>query len=136
MDRINRPLLVLAASLALSAAAPARAEKVDYDKLFHWEARAEPAEVAPGGRGEIVVTLSVAPDHHVYGDKTEVVPTPAPGLRWDPVLRPAGAVKPDPLTGKDRELLVGTAAFRLPYAVEADAPPGKRRLALEASYQG
>lgn len=129
-------LALLAACLALSAAAPARAEKVDYDKLFRWEARAEPAEVAPGGRGEIVVTLTVAPDHHVYGDKTEVAAAPAPGLRWAPALRPAGKVKPDPLTGKDRELLVGAASFRLPYAVEADAEPGKRALSFEASYQG
>jgi len=127
------------ASLVGAAGAQEAAEEVaDPETLFRWAGEVAPETVAPGGRGEARLVLSVAKDHLVYRERTSVTFEAPAGVQVGEVVFPASRRKHDPITGEEVEAFTGapTFTFTAPVTVAPEAQAGAVRLTATVRYQG
>jgi len=97
--------------------------------------RAEGTTLAPGGKGNVTLTLVVPPAFHVYRDMMEVKVTDQGGLTLGAPSFPPGEQKPDPLNpGSTREQFEADVIVEVP--VTAPAKEGSYTAAFTFRYQG
>lgn len=110
-----------------------------------WKVQDAPAKpVKAGARFPVKLTAQIQPGWHMYGLKP-VAEGPIPTRIWVAEGQPAqlaGAVQgTEPETMQDAsfnmevELYEGEASFTVPLRLTAAAPPGPRKIAVNASYQ-
>lgn len=120
----------------ISFVAPAFAQFVDMDSLFSWSVNLDRETIAPGEKGEIEFTLTVAANHIVYEQMTSVSVESAPGLQTEAPIQPESHTKIDPIDGKEKKVYTDTVKFRLPFAIAKDASAGDMQLTAIAKFQG
>jgi DsbC/DsbD-like thiol-disulfide interchange protein len=109
-----------------------------------WTVQAAPAKpVKAGARFTVKLAAKIQDGWHMYGLKP-VADGPIPTRIWMAEDQPARLAAPveaappetieDPSFGMEVELYEGEAEFTLPLRMSA-APPGARRIAINASYQ-
>lgn len=131
---MRRPLFRLFIPCLLLVAATAFAAPLE--QPFSWQARVEPATVAPGGGGALLFSLTAEPDHFAYGDMTGVALTDAGPVVAGEVVPPKGEWKDDPFGDERREIFTGTVTYRIPFTVPADVKPGTYTLTAQVRHQG
>ncbi len=102
---------------------------------FRLTTRAIPESLAPGAEGRIEVTISMAPGHYLYAERSGVTAGEVDGLTVGPEIRPEGEPKDDPHLGTVT-IYRESVTFRLPVTVAAEAAPGKRSVPLTVRFQG
>ncbi len=95
------------------------------------------ATLAPGGHGNIGVSLAILPGYHVYTDMVEVKTVSAADLVVSAPQYPAGDTVPDPASpGQMRQAYEGVALVKLPVALPASAQAGSSHsVSLHVRYQ-
>ena len=131
------------AGLSLLALSPAQAQ-FGAPKVATVTARATPASVAPGGKGVLLVTITVGAKYHINAHKpnepmyipTLFVSQKTPGIIYGAAQFPAP--KAMKLTYAPKPLLVytGRTLISVPFTVAKTAKPGKMTLAGAVSFQG
>lgn len=138
MNRIQqcaRILFVLAA-LAL----PAMAQVLNPVAV---EAKLEPAQVKPGGKAKVLITLKLEPSWHVY---SLTQPPPPRGMRVavdesGPFKADGAPQQPKPKIAFDPNFEIDTQTFEgavtitQPVKLAADAPAGAQKLTVNFTYQ-
>lgn len=118
---------VVPAVAALSvAAAPAFAQRIVEKSVAKSSAVVTPAQVAPGGKATLVLTLQMKPRWHLYdpnpGDKfltpTTFAPASAAGVGYGKPAFPA------PITFNKARVHEGTVVIKIPLTVAKTAKPG------------
>lgn len=129
--------------LTLLVLAPAHAQ-FGPSKVAAVTAAAKPAVVARGGKGVLLVTVSVGPQYHINAHKPNdpaYIPTvwsgqSSSGITFGPAKYPAP--KPMKLSYANKLLLVytGRVVIAVPFTVAKTAKPGKTALAGMVAFQG
>ena len=130
-------------ALGLLALAPAQAQ-LGGPKVATVTAAAKPATIARGGKGVLLVTVTVRPQYHINAHKpndsayiaTDFSGQAAPGVTFGMARYPMP--KPMKLSYSPKPLLVyvGKAVISVPYTVAKTAKPGKMALTGTVSFQG
>jgi hypothetical protein len=139
----------VAVLLGALAAAPCREARAETEGRITLSVRVEPADLAPGGKGTVVVTGELA-DLVVFADGEPALrwrSVPAPGVTWGtpetPVAyaaKPAGVEMTAPAQRKDETeeptlVWEGRFELRVPVELARDAAPATA-LAMSFAYTG
>ena len=143
MQTLKPLALGLPAAITLLFAIGANAQ-YGAPKVATVTAVSEPAAVAPGGKGVLLVTMNVKPGFHVNANKpndpayiaTVFSGRSGHGITYGtahyPTARPVKvSYSPTPLL-----VYVGRAVIAVPYTVAKTAKPGKAALAGSVAFQG
>ncbi len=125
---LTAALLLLAALLGSLAGAraaragepPPKRKRID----LTCTGEAVPAQVAPGGRGELVLRATLRDHVHVYADDTfVVVPTPREGVTYGTPVLSSSSPWTDPTAPNEPPIQVwfGSIEVRLPFTLASDA---------------
>lgn len=129
-------------SVAAVSAATAQAPPAS-DPLVRIAAASTPAVLAPGGKGVLVLTVTIKPGFHINtaapGDPSVIPATletkAANGITPGKPQFPAGRLLVTAAAPKPIRVYENKAVIRLPFTVAANAKPGKRTLAGVLHYQ-
>ena len=142
MNNIVKTLALL--GLAGVASAQAAHAQFGGPKVATVTATAKPVAVAPGGRGVLVVTVTVGPQYHINAHvpndpayiATVFAGQKAPGITYGTPVYPSP--HPMKLSYAAKPLLVytGRAVIAVPFTVAKTAKPGKATLSGALSFQG
>ena len=137
MKKISIYLITVITSLS----AVTFAAQPDLDALFSLSVNPSALEVEQGSSTVIDVTLTVAPEHFVYQERTSVsVETPEetgiPGVEVGSTFAPEPELKKDPFDGEMKPIYKGTVNFRVPLSVSGNAESGTREIPVVVRYQG
>jgi len=113
-------------------------------KVATASAAARPAAVVRGGKGVLVITLSVKPAYHVNANKpndpayipTVFTPVPMPGVIFGPVHYPAAKLVKVSYSPKPLLVYTGQAVITVPFTVAKAASPGPKTLTGSVAFQG
>jgi thiol:disulfide interchange protein len=103
----------------------------------------EPAQIKPGGKAKVLITLKLDPGWHVYA-MTQKPPPRAVKIVLDesgPFKADGAPQQPKPQTafdpnfGINTQTFEGEVTFTLPIKVAADAPAGAQKLLVNFTYQ-
>ncbi len=126
------------ASLTLSA----QAQSPGKMNVAAVSASVTPTHVGRGGKGVLVVTLSVAPQFHVNAHKTsdpdliatDFAPSAPAGVKFGAARYPAPHMLS--LDGKPSPVYVGRTTISIPFTVAKTAKAGAAKLGGQLTYQG
>ena len=107
-------------------------------------ATAKPASVAPGGRGVLMVTVTVGPQYHINAHvpndpayiATVFAGQKTPGITFGPAVYPMPRAMKLSYAPKPLLVYIGKVVVAVPYTVAKTAKPGKTALAGALSFQG
>lgn len=130
-------------ALPFLALTPAHAQ-LGGPKVAAVTAAATPASVAPGGKGVLLVTVSVGPQYHINAHRpndpayiaTVFTGQPVPGITFAPPRYPAPRAMKLSYATKPLLVYTGKAVISVPFTVARSAKPGKTALAGAVSFQG
>jgi len=131
--------------MAVLALAPAQAQaQFGGPKVATVTAVAKPSTVARGGKGVLLVTVSVGPQYHINANKPNdpaYIPTAfsgqaAPGIIFGAAKYPAARSVKVSYSPKPLLVYTGKAVIAVPYMVTKSAKLGKMALAGTVSFQG
>lgn len=140
MSRILTPLVLV--GFAGLVVCPAPAQSPGRMRAATVAASASPGHVMRGGKGVLIVTLSVATQFHVNAHKTAdpdliattFTPTPMAGVQYGLARYPAPRMMT--LDGKPTPVYTGRAIITVPFTVARSAPAGRLRIGGQLTYQG
>jgi thiol:disulfide interchange protein len=121
-------------------AAPAWAQGLNPVSI---SAKLEPAQVKPGGKAKVLITLKLEPSWHVYA-LTQPPPPRAMKIALDesgpfkadgPPQQPKPQTAFDPNFEIDTQTFEGSVTLTLPVKLAADAPAGAQQLTVNFTYQ-
>jgi len=113
-------------------------------KVATASASSRPATVVRGGKGVLVITLSVKPAYHVNANKpndpayipTVFTPAPMSGVIFGPVHYPAAKLVKVSYSTKPLLVYTGQVMMTIPYTVSKSAGPGPKMLTGSVAFQG
>jgi hypothetical protein len=135
--------LVLAALPVAALTSPAAAQ-FGGPKVATVSASARPTAVARGGRGVLLITVSVGPQYHLNAhapNDAAYIPTvfvgqATPGLTFGAAHYPAPRAMKLSYAPKPLLVYVGRVVIAVPFTVAKTARPGRLPLAGTLSFQG
>ena len=140
MNKILLPLLA-AASLFMPEAAHAQ---LGASKVATAHAVVKPAAISRGGKGILIVTLSVGPKYHVNARKpndpayipTTFTPQPVPGIKFGNTRYPAPKLMKVSYSPKPLLVYTGQVVITVPFTVTNAVHPGFLPLSGVVDFQG
>lgn len=135
--------LALAALPAAALLSPASAQ-FGGPKVATVTASARPLAVARGGRGVLLVTVSVGPRFHINAHRpndpayiaTVFSGRPTPGVTFGPALYPTPRAMKLSYAPKPLLVYTGKSVIAVPFTVSKTARPGRLPLTGALSFQG
>lgn len=140
---MNKIFLPLALAAAFSAPCAAQAQ-FGASKVATAHASVRPAAVPRGGKGVMLVTLSVGSKYHVNAHKpndpayipTIFTPQPVPGIVYETVRYPAPKLMKLSYSPKPLLVYTGQVTVSVPFTVTPAAKSGRIALSGTVSFQG
>ena len=145
---MNKPILnklILPLSLAASLLAPLTAQaQFGASKVATAHASVRPTAVPRGGKGVMIVTLSVGVKYHVNANKpndpayiaTIFTPQSVPGIQFGAARYPAPKLMKLSYSPKPLLVYTGLVTVSVPFTVTSAAKPGKLPLSGMVNFQG
>ena len=142
-------ILPLLAAASIFAAAPLllpfpAAAQTGAAKVAAAHASVKPTAIARGGKGLLVVTLSVGPQYHVNARKpndpayipTTFTPQPLPGIKFGLAHYPAPKLMKLSYSPKPLLVYTGLVIITVPFTVTDAVKPGSLPLSGVVDFQG
>ena len=92
--------------------------------------------VSTGDLIPVTVSISIAPNHHIYKDQIKVESGVPAQFTIASLALPAGKIKLDPFLEKEVELYEGQLQAKLFLQASKDIPGGQHNIKLKVHYQG
>lgn len=140
---MNKPLLPLALTAFLFVPLTAQAQ-FGASKVATAHASVRPAAIPRGGKGVMIVTLSVGAKYHVNANKpndpayipTVFTPQPVPGIQFGTARYPAPKLMKLSYSPKPLLVYTGLVTVSVPFTVTSAAKPGRVPLSGTVNFQG
>lgn len=140
---MNKILLPLFSAAAFSLFSAAHAQ-MGASKVATAHAAVKPAAIARGGKGTLIVTLSIGPKYHVNARKpndpayipTVFTPQPTPGVTFGVAHYPAPKLMKLSYSLKPLLVYTGQVTITVPFTVTQGVKPGSLPLSGVVDFQG